>query len=163
MSETATTASYLTKDAYERLQAELRELSGPGRTEIAKRIEAAREEGDLKENGGYHAAKEEQGKMEARIRQLTQILDQAVVGEAPADDGVVEPGMVVVVRMFGDEETFLLGSREIAGDSDLDVYSEQSPLGAAINGKKAGDTVSYEAPNGKSIEVEVVSATPYAG
>ncbi|WP_201465650.1 transcription elongation factor GreA [Janibacter melonis] len=163
MSETATTASYLTKDAYERLQAELRELSGPGRTEIAKRIEAAREEGDLKENGGYHAAKEEQGKMEARIRQLTQILNTSVVGEAPADDGVVEPGMVVTVRMFGDEEKFLLGSREIAGDSDLDVYSEQSPLGAAINGKKAGDTATYEAPNGKSVEVEIVSATPYAG
>jgi len=163
VSETATTASYLTKDAYERLQAELRELSGPGRTEIAKRIEAAREEGDLKENGGYHAAKEEQGKMEARIRQLTQILNTSVVGEAPADDGVVEPGMVVTVRMFGDEEKFLLGSREIAGDSDLDVYSEQSPLGAAINGKKAGDTATYEAPNGKSVEVEIVSATPYAG
>ncbi|GAA1248334.1 MULTISPECIES: transcription elongation factor GreA [Janibacter] len=163
MSETATTASYLTKDAYERLQAELRELSGPGRTEIAKRIEAAREEGDLKENGGYHAAKEEQGKMEARIRQLTQILNTSVVGEAPADDGVVEPGMVVTVRMFGDEEKFLLGSREIAGDSDLDVYSEQSPLGAAINGKKAGDTATYEAPNGKSVDVEIVSATPYAG
>ncbi|MEX1909090.1 transcription elongation factor GreA [Janibacter sp. Y6] len=162
MSET-TTASYLTKDAYERLQAELRELSGPGRTEIAKRIEAAREEGDLKENGGYHAAKEEQGKMEARIRQLTQILNTSVVGEAPADDGVVEPGMVVTVRMFGDEEKFLLGSREIAGDSDLDVYSEQSPLGAAINGKKAGDTATYEAPNGKSVDVEIVSATPYAG
>ena len=163
MSETATTASYLTKDAYERLQAELRELSGPGRTEIAKRIEAAREEGDLKENGGYHAAKEEQGKMEARIRQLTQILNTSVVGEAPADDGVVEPGMVVTVRMFGDEEKFLLGSREIAGDSDLDVYSEQSPLGAAINGKKAGDTATYEAPNGKCVDVEIVSATPYAG
>lgn len=163
MSETATKASYLTQEAYDRLQAELRELSGPGRTEIAKRIEAAREEGDLKENGGYHAAKEEQGKMEARIRQLTQLLDNAVVGEAPPDDGVVEPGMVVTVKMFGEEETFLLGSREIAGDSDLDVYSEQSPLGAAINGKKAGDTASYEAPNGKSIDVEIVSAKPYAG
>ena len=147
MSETATKTSFLTKDAYDRLSTELRELSGPGRIEIAKRIEAAREEGDLKENGGYHAAKEEQGKMEARIRQLTQILETAVVGEAPPDDGVVEPGMVVTVKMFGDEETFLLGSREIAGESDLDVYSEQSPLGAAINGK--------------SIEVEIVSAKPY--
>ena len=163
MTQTASTASYLTEEAFERLQAELRELSGPGRVEIAKRIEAAREEGDLKENGGYHAAKEEQGKMEARIRQLTQILNTSVVGEAPADDGVVEPGMVVTVRMFGDEEKFLLGSREIAGDSDLDVYSEQSPLGAAINGKKAGDTATYEAPNGKSVDVEIVSATPYAG
>ncbi|MCT2294490.1 transcription elongation factor GreA, partial [Janibacter hoylei] len=155
-------ASYLTQEAYERLQAELRELSGPGRVEIAKRIEAAREEGDLKENGGYHAAKEEQGKMEARIRQLKQILDTATVGEAPPDDGVVEPGMVVTVEMFGDEETFLLGSREIADGSDsIDVYSEQSPLGAGINGHKVGETVTYEAPNGKSIEVTIISAKPY--
>ena len=101
--------------------------------------------------------------MEARIRQLTQILETAVVGEAPPDDGVVEPGMVVTVKMFGDEETFLLGSREISGESDLDVYSEQSPLGAAINGRKAGETTSYVAPNGKSIEVEIVSAKPYEG
>ena len=163
MSETTTSSSFLTQDAYDRLSAELEHLKGEGRSDIAKRIEAAREEGDLKENGGYHAAKEEQGKMEARIRQLTQILNTSVVGEAPADDGVVEPGMVVTVRMFGDEEKFLLGSREIAGDSDLDVYSEQSPLGAAINGKKAGDTATYEAPNGKSVDVEIVSATPYAG
>ena len=156
-------ASYLTQEAYERLQAELRELSGPGRVEIAKRIEADREEGDLKENGGYHAAKEEQGKMEARIRQLKQILDTATVGEAPPDDGVVEPGMVVTVEMFGDEETFLLGSREIADGSDsIDVYSEQSPLGAGINGHKVGETVTYEAPNGKSIEVTIISAKPYS-
>ena len=98
MSETATpTASYLTQEAFDRLKAELDQLSGVGRTEIAKKIEAAREEGDLKENGGYHAAKEEQGKMEARIRQLTQLLENATVGTKPADDGVVEPGMVVTV------------------------------------------------------------------
>ena len=161
MSQTATTASYLTQEAYDRLQAELRELSGPGRVEIAKRIEAAREEGDLKENGGYHAAKEEQGKMEARIRQLKQILETSVVGEAPADDGIAEPGMVVTVEMFGDEETFLLGSREIADGGDLDVYSELSPLGKAINGKRVGDTVSYEAPTGKTIEVKILKAKPY--
>ncbi|UTT65462.1 transcription elongation factor GreA [Janibacter sp. CX7] len=162
MTQTASTASYLTEEAYERLQAELRELSGPGRIEIAKRIEAAREEGDLKENGGYHAAKEEQGKMEARIRQLKQILDTAIVGEAPPDDGVVEPGMVVTVELFGDEETFLLGSREIADGSDsIDVYSEQSPLGGAINGKKVGETATYDAPNGKTIEVKILSAKPY--
>ena len=92
MSETTTSSSFLTQDAYDRLSAELEHLKGEGRSDIAKRIEAAREEGDLKENGGYHAAKEEQGKMEARIRQLTQILNTSVVGEAPADDGVVEPG-----------------------------------------------------------------------
>jgi len=164
VSETSTTsASYLTQEAYDRLKAELHQLSGEGRVEIAKKIEAARDEGDLKENGGYHAAKEEQGKMEARIRQLTQLLENATVGQAPPDDGIVEPGMVVTVDMFGDEVTFLLGSREIADGSDLEVYSERSPLGEAIMGKKAGDKVSYAAPNGKTIEVTITNAKPYAG
>ncbi|WP_018155008.1 transcription elongation factor GreA [Demetria terragena] len=162
MTDTAS-ASFLTQDAYDRLHAELEELSGPGRTEISKRIEAAREEGDLKENGGYHAAKEEQGKMEARIRQLQELLRDATVGEAPPDDGVVEPGMVVTVEIFGDTEKFLLGSREIADDSELDVYSEKSPLGAAILGKSRGDKASYEAPNGKTVDVKIVDATPYSG
>ena len=102
--------------------------------------------------------------MEARIRQLESLLRNATVGEAPADDGIVEPGMVVTVEMFGDKETFLLGSREIAGDAaDIDVYSEQSPMGAAINGKKKGDEVTYDAPNGKSIAVKIIDAKPYAG
>ena len=162
MSETATpTASYLTQEAFDRLKAELDQMSGEGRTEIAKKIEAARDEGDLKENGGYHAAKEEQGKMEARIRQLTQLLDNAIVGAKPADDGIVEPGMVVTVDMFDEDVTFLLGSREIAEGTDLEVYSEKSPLGGAIIGKKVGETTSYEAPNGKSLQVKVLKATPY--
>ncbi|MEO5981555.1 MAG: transcription elongation factor GreA [Pedococcus sp.] len=162
MSDTATpTASYLTQEAFDRLKAELDQLSGEGRTEIAKKIEAARDEGDLKENGGYHAAKEEQGKMEARIRQLTQLLDNAIVGTKPADDGIVEPGMVVTVEMFDEAVEFLLGSREIAEGTDLEVYSEKSPLGAAINGKKAGDTVTYQAPNGKKIQVTVKAAKPH--
>lgn len=160
MTDTAS-ASFLTQDAYDRLKAELEHLSGPGRTDISKRIEAAREEGDLKENGGYHAAKEEQGKQEARIRQLEDLLRNATVGEAPADDGVVEPGMIVTVEMFGDTEKFLLGNREIAGDSDLDVYSERSPFGAAILNKSRGDKVSYQAPNGKTIDVKILDATPY--
>ena len=159
MTDTAK-ASFLTQAAHDRLKAELEELSGPGRTEIAKKIEAAREEGDLKENGGYHAAKEEQGKMEARIRQLTQLLETATIGETPPDDGIVEPGMVVTVDMFGDEETFLLGSREITDDA-LQVYSEKSPIGAAVNGAQVGDTVTYEAPNGKQIEVKVLATKPY--
>ena len=111
------TASYLTQEAFDRLKAELAQLSGEGRAEIAKKIEAAREEGDLRENGGYHAAKEEQGKIEARIRQLTQLLHNAKVGAQPADDGVVEPGMVVTVDLLGDDLTFLLGSREIAEEA----------------------------------------------
>ena len=161
MTETAG-QSFLTQAAFDRLKAELDDLSGPGRTEIAKKIEAARLEGDLKENGGYHAAKEEQGKMEARIRQLTHLLDHATIGETPADDGVVEPGMVVTVEMFGDEETFLLGSREITDDS-MHVFSEASPIGAAVNGHEVGDVVTYVAPNGKTIEVKILHTKPYDG
>ena len=161
MTETAG-QSFLTQAAFDRLKAELDDLSGPGRTEIAKKIEAARLEGDLKENGGYHAAKDEQGKMEARIRQLTHRLDHATIGETPADDGVVEPGMVVTVEMFGDEETFLLGSREITDDS-MHVFSEASPIGAAVNGHEVGDVVTYVAPNGKTIEVKILHTKPYDG
>ncbi len=157
----ADTEAWVTQEAYDRLSAELEQLSGEGRAEIAKRIEAARDEGDLKENGGYHAAKEEQGKIEARIRELTAFLRGVTVGGAAADDGVVKSGMIVTATILGDETTFLLGSREMAGDSDLDVYSEQSPLGKAILGKSVGDATAYTAPNGKSITVEVLAAKPY--
>ncbi len=161
MSEQTIATSYLTQESYDRLKGELEELAGPGRVEIAKRIEAARLEGDLKENGGYHAAKDEQGKMEARIRQLTQLLDNATIGATPPDDGIVEPGMDVTVEMFGDQVRFLLGSREIGDDADMEVYSEQSPLGSAIMGKTVGDSASYEAPNGKTIDVKIVKVVPH--
>ncbi|GMA30531.1 hypothetical protein GCM10025875_05230 [Litorihabitans aurantiacus] len=115
--------TWLTQEAYDRLKAELDHLTGPGRTEITERIEQARSEGDLKENGGYHAAREEQGKAEGRIRQLTELLRTAEVGEVPEDDGVVEPGMVVTADVGGEDMTFLFGSREVGGDTDLDVYS----------------------------------------
>jgi transcription elongation factor GreA len=155
--------SYLTQEAFDRLTTELDTLSGVGRVEIAKKIEAARLEGDLSENGGYHAAKEEQGKMESRIRQLQALLETAVVGEKPADTGIVEPGMVVTVAMFGEEEVFLLGHREIKHGVDIHVFSEQSPLGAAVNGKPVGAQVSYTAPNGKTIDVSIIAATPFEG
>lgn len=160
MSETAH-QSYLTVEAYDRLTAELAQLSGPGRVEIAKRIEAARLEGDLRENGGYHAAREEQAKQEARITQLTNLLREAKIGEAPPDDGIIEPGMVVKAIVAGQKKTFLLGSREGAADVEIEVFSEKSPLGAALNGHRAGETVSYEAPNGKTFSVEVLEVTPF--
>ena len=159
MSDTSVT--WLTQDAFDRLTAELDDLSVAGRTEIAKKIEAAREEGDLKENGGYHAAKEEQGKIEARIRVLTQLLRTATVGDAPESHGVVEPGTVVTANIQGDKSTFLVGNREMAAGSDLDVYSEASPLGHAINGSAVGDTVTYTAPNGRAITVKIASVDPY--
>ena len=156
-----TSVTWLTQEAFERLTNELEHLSVTGREEIAKKIEIARDEGDLKENGGYHAAKEEQGKIEARIRVLTHLLRHSQVGEAPESHGVVEPGMVVTAMIAGDSSKFLIGNREIAGDSDLDVYSEQSPLGTAIIGLKVGDSVSYAAPNGRDIPVEITGVETY--
>ncbi|MGN6599024.1 MAG: transcription elongation factor GreA [Actinomycetes bacterium] len=162
MTETTSSATWLTQEAHDRLQAELEHLKGPGRAEIVARIEQAREEGDLRENGGYHAAKEEQGKQEARIRQLTQLLQNARVGEAPESGGAVAPGMVVTAEVGGSEMRFLLGSREVSEDG-LDVYSEKSPLGAAIVGKRPGESATYTAPNGREITVKVVAAEPYTG
>ncbi|HEX4659410.1 MAG TPA: transcription elongation factor GreA [Streptosporangiaceae bacterium] len=158
------TVTWLTQEAYDRLKSELDYLSGEGRTEIAKKIEAAREEGDLRENGGYHAAKEEQGKREGRILQLMHILDNSRVGDPPRTEGVVGPGMTVTVRFAGDEDevTFLLASREESG-APIDVYSPKSPLGSAINGKKVGDTATYTLPNGRSTAVEILEAVPYVG
>jgi transcription elongation factor GreA len=156
--------TWLTQEAFDRLSAELDELSGPARADIAKKIEAAREEGDLKENGGYHAAKDEQGKIEARIRQLTQLLRNSTVGEAPESHGVVEVGTVVTATIAGDSSTFLLGSREIADDSsDIEVYPESSPLGQAILGLKIGESTSYTAPSGKEITVKVTKVDTYRG
>jgi transcription elongation factor GreA len=154
--------TWLTQEAYERLRGELDYLTGTGRVEIANKIEAAREEGDLKENGGYHAAKEEQGKQEARVRQLTDLLRDAKVGEAPQAGGAAGPGTVVEVRFAGDAETekFLIGSREDHSVT-IDVFSAQSPLGAAVTGRKPGDTVSYNLPNGKPASVTLVSVEPY--
>ena len=155
---------WLTQDAYDKLKAELDNLRGPVRQEVVARISAARDEGDLKENGGYHAAKEEQGKMEARIRQLEEMLRRAEVGETPKDDGVVDQGMKVTYRFVGDDETetFLLGHREME-DGTIAVFSPQSPLGSAIMGARRGDTVSYVAPNGKTLQVEIVDAVPFTG
>lgn len=162
MNDANDATTWLTPDARDRLQAELATLSGEGRKEITSRIEAAREEGDLKENGGYHAAKDEQGKMEARIRVLTNLLKNATVGESTAAAGIVGPGTVVTATIAGDPSTFLLGNREIiAADSDLSVYSETSPLGQAINGLKVGDSTSYTAPNGKEIAVSVTAVETY--
>jgi transcription elongation factor GreA len=156
--------TWLTQEAYDRLKAEFDHLSGQGRIDIAQKIEAAREEGDLRENGGYHAAKEEQGKIEGRILQLQHILENVRVGGPPRTDGVVGPGMTVTVRFIGDEDevTFLLASREESG-SPIDVYSPKSPLGAAISGKKVGEQATYTLPNGRSTTVEVLEAVPYAG
>ena len=155
------TQTWLTQEAADRLAAELAQLEGPLRAEIIKKIETARAEGDLKENGGYHAAREEQGKIEGRIRQLKHMLEHAHIGTPPASEsGVVGQGMLITVDIAGDELKFLLGSREIAS-GEFDVYSEKSPLGAAVLGAKVGEAVNYIAPNGKSIQVAILEAQPY--
>ena len=162
----AADVTWLTQEAYDRLSRELEQLIAH-RPMLAKEINDRREEGDLRENGGYQAAREEQGKQEGRILQLQDMLRRAVVGAAPADDGVVEPGMVVTVAFgdpaAGDTETFLLGSREAAETSGVAVYSPQSPLGTALVGHREGSVVEYATPNGKTMKVTIVSAKPFTG
>jgi transcription elongation factor GreA len=157
-------ATWLSQDAHDRLQAELETLIA-NRPVIAAEINARRQEGDLRENGGYHAAREEQGKQEGRIRYLEQFLRDAHVGEAPPRDQV-GPGSVVTIHFdddVDDTETFLLGSREMSSTTDLTVYSPESALGKAIIGARAGDTVSYTAPSGAEIKVTVVTMGAFGG
>lgn len=160
---------WLTQDAFDKLANELEELKTVGRPTVSAKIAAAREEGDLSENGGYHAAREEQGQMEGRIAQLENMLQIAQVGEAPDNPDEVTVGTLVTVAYFGktdQTDTFLLGSREMLGlDSDIDthVFSPQSPLGSAVLGASKGDNVSYTAPTGKTIEVTIVEVAPFKG
>lgn len=152
---------WLTQEAFDRLTAELEHRSTTLRQEIAQKIDSARQEGDLKENGGYHAARDEQSMNETRIQQLEDILRDAEVGETPADDGVVEPGMLVTADVAGERLVFLLGSRVAESGTDVEVYSPDAPLGQAINGTKRGDSVSYFAPNGRQIDVTIIDAIPF--
>jgi transcription elongation factor GreA len=164
VSTTDREGTWLSQDAYDRLKAELDDLIA-NRPVIAAEINARREEGDLRENGGYHAAREEQGKQEGRIRYLQQFLRTAHVGDAPKADSVIA-GTVVTIYFDDDRddtETFLLGSREISSTTDLTVYSPESALGKAILGARAGDTVTYTAPSGHDIKVTVVSFAPFEG
>ena len=161
MSDNSKNVVWLTQEAHDSLTSELNHLKTEGREDVSARISAARDEGDLSENAGYHAAREEQGQMEARIRQLEQLLRDARVGETEGASDEAAPGKIVTVAFNGDEtdtDTFLIGSREVLGsDSSVaNAVSPQSPLGAAVLGHQKGDEVSYQAPNGKSISVTIV-------
>jgi transcription elongation factor GreA len=145
--------TWLSQEAYDRLTSELETLKTEGRENIAAEIETARAHGDLRENAEYHAAKDEQGKMEARIRQLEELLRDANIGDPPDADSV-RPGLVVVLEVDGDEEVYLLGSREDQHD-ELEILSAESPMGRSVLGAKAGDTVSFETPTEVTIEVTV--------
>ncbi|AYD90366.1 transcription elongation factor GreA [Actinomyces sp. 2119] len=152
-----TQGTWLTQEAFDRLAAELEHRRTTERKEIAQRVEAARQEGDLRENAGYHAAREEAGLNEARIIQLEETLDNAQIGQA-ADDGTVSAGTIVSARLAGKDQVFALGGQEITADvpDGVKVFSPDAPLGQALMGHRAGDTVSYEAPNGRTISAEIL-------
>ena len=157
-----TQVHWLTQESYDRLMAEKEALIA-NRPVIAAEINERREEGDLKENGGYHAAREEQGRQEGRIRQLEELLRNAEIGEAPDSDAGIGIGSVVRVQYVGDddEEKFLIGSREIAATTDLQVYSPESAIGEALMGHKTGDEVTYETPTGAKITVQIVEVEAF--
>jgi transcription elongation factor GreA len=165
MTEAAHDATiWLSKGAFDRLTAELEDKKGPQRAKIVAEISAARDEGDLKENGGYHAAREAQGRLEGEIQALEALLRQADTTEPTGD--VVGPGQVVTFKFDGDDddeaETRLIASiemKDFAGG--LEISSAQSPIGAALIGARAGDTVEYEGPNGRTLKVEVLKVVPF--
>jgi transcription elongation factor GreA len=158
------TVTWLTQEAHDRLSRELADLIA-SRPVLAKEINDRREEGDLRENGGYQAAREEQGKQEGRILQLQALLRSAKVGTAPPNDGIAEPGMLVTVLFDGDDEpeTFLIGSREEAETAGVEVYSAASPLGKALTGLHEGEATEYETPTGKLMKVRLIAAKPFTG
>ena len=148
-------ATQLSREAFDRLKGEFDDLSTRGKIDIARRIEAARELGDLSENGDYHAAKEEQGKMDARMRQILAVIEDAEIVDS-VDTNVVGTGSVVAVRYAGDTdvERYLLGSIEERREG-IDVMSPASPLGKALSGHKVGDVIEYQAPGGR-LRVEII-------
>ena len=148
---------HLSQAAYDRIKEEHDDLVTRGRIDIARKIESARELGDLSENGDYHAAKEEQGKMQGRILHLASLLENAVIVDT-AEATEVQPGVVVGIRYEGDAdvERYLLGSIEERQEG-VEVMSPGSALGQALIGGKVGDTVEYETPTGAKLKVEIVS------
>jgi len=155
--------TWLTQEAFDRLKAELDNLINVERAAITKKIQDAREEGDLKENGGYHAAKDQQGIIEARIARINQILANSVVGESQEASDKVAQGMVITIQLGEKKMEFLLGSAEMAENTELTVYSPDSPMGNAIMGAKIGETVSYTAPTGKLLTVKIVAVSHFEG
>jgi len=147
----------LTQETFDRLKTEHDDLTTRGRIDIARKIETARELGDLSENGDYHAAKEEQGKMEGRIMFLAKTLEEAEIVEV-VNDGTVSLGIVVELRYEGDDdaEKYLVGSIEERQEG-VEILSPDSPLGKSLIGSVVGDTVSFESPTGATLQVEVVS------
>jgi transcription elongation factor GreA len=147
----------LTQQAFERLQEELKHLEGPARAKVIEEIATARAHGDLSENAEYHAAKDQQGMQEARVRQIREMLEHAEIIHN-RDDNVVNPGKLVKISIAGDDpETYLFGTREEKG-GDYDVLTVESPIGKAIQGKAQGDTV-VARPGERELKIEIVEVT----
>ena len=156
--------TYITPESKAALEREMKALID-NRPVIAAEINERREEGDLKENAGYDAARDQQAQEEARIREIEEMLKNSTTERSALREGEAQAGSVLHVYYNGDEsdkETFLIGTRATASENpDLETYSEESPLGAALIGAKEGETRSYTAPNGTEITVTLVSAEPY--
>jgi transcription elongation factor GreA len=153
--------TFLTPEAHQKLQDELEHLTTTGRAEIEERIQTAREHGDLRENADYDTAKNDQGLMEARIRQIQSLLDKAEVRKVPATDTVVVGSIVTLVDDDGDEHDYFVASPENKQPGML-LASPSGPLGQALLGAKIGDAVSYEAPGG-TFSVTVKDVKPFRG
>ena len=149
----------LTQEAYDKMKEELAWREGEYQDEILAKVAAARAEGDLSENGGYHAAREAQRNNQGRIEELTVKLRDAKILTAPPA-GKVGDGSLVTLDINGREKVYVLGSRDLAIATDHDIISPESPIGAAINGHAAGDTVTYQAPNGREITVVIRNSKP---
>lgn len=149
----------LTQEAYDKMKEELAWREGEYRDEILAKVSAARAEGDLSENGGYQAAREAQRVNQGRIDELTVKLRHAKILTAPPE-GKVGDGSLVTLDIMGREKVFVLGTRDLSIATDHDIISPESPIGAAINGANAGDTVSYKVPNGREISVTIKESKP---
>ncbi|MDR1033517.1 MAG: transcription elongation factor GreA [Bifidobacteriaceae bacterium] len=157
---TAETSLILTQKAFDALTKELENLKNVQRPAIVEKVSKARDEGDLKENAGYHAAREDLGKLESEIRDLEEKLKNVTITE-PSSSEKIEVLSVVTASISGKESEFLLASRDLAVSTDLTIYSPDSPLGVAIIGHKKGDSLSYSAPNGKQIDVTIIDVRPF--
>ena len=161
------TPKQLTKAAFDRLQAELDELTTKGRKEMAEKLQRARELGDLKENAEYHETKNQQGLMEARIRTIQSMLREAEIIEAPAETDAAVAGTIVTIKdaESGDEDRYLLATtrEEKSGDPEVRTVTTESPLGEALVGKKVGEIVSYQTPNGRELKYELTAVAPFQG
>lgn len=145
----------VSNETLERMKQELEELTTTGRAEMGERLQRAREFGDLKENAEYHSAKDAQGLMEARIRQLQATVNNAVVRQGPADVEAAGVGVVVTVKEGDDTDEYLLAASSEEKLPGIRTVTTSSPLGSALMGKAVGDTVEVKAPAGK-FTVEIV-------